>query len=96
MSRRIDYSRLPPDRQALLARAFFSTFERPTPKAQLAAAIGLVVGLCGFDLLDGSLDPTDSEREHVDELLAQAADAVLEVLARDGAKLFDVGGTDGP
>ena len=95
MSRAIDYASMPPRLREHLLQALFACFAKPTPREQLAAAIGLVLGLSGFDL---DVDPrrigTD-DAERLNAVFDACADAVLEVLARHDAELMPLRGADG-
>lgn len=93
VSRSRDYRSLPVGARTAILEGFFAAFRKPTPREQISAGLALMFGLLGVEPTGvpferAAFDPPT--RAQLDEVFDECADAVLDVLARHGAKFREI------
>ena len=82
------YRTLPPAAKEIVLDKYLVALEMPAPREQLSCVLALTFGLMGIEpagvSFEAMLEAADV-REDVNVVCDEAADAVLDVLARNGA-----------
>lgn len=85
----MSYLTLPLTAKVAILNGFLSALEQPTPRDKLSCSIGLILGLTGIEPNGVSFEDAVAAMDVQSDISAicdECADAVLEVLARHGAR----------